>query len=168
MKKSIVIKAKEWFDKVNGNSYFSGTIQVDNKVYLMPFQYGYGTQYEQEAKNLLTEFNVISCDYGQNLRSYCLHNNIDYSAFITTKCKKRELKEIENKYNEWCDKMKTEGFYLMKPIDKAIKYFTNEGLEVYADDGTMYLVIDGGLHIALSSSEIYYRAEMYDLNNENN
>lgn len=56
----------------------------------------------------------------------------------------------------------------MEPIEKAIKYFTNEGLEVYADDGTMYLVIDGGLHIALSSSEIYYRAEMYDLNNQQN
>ena len=54
----------------------------------------------------------------------------------------------------------------MKPIDKAIKYFTNEGLEVYADDGSIYLVIDGGLHIALSSSEIYYRAEMYELNNQ--
>lgn len=100
MIKSITINAKEWFDKVNGNSYFAGTIQVDDKVYLMPFQYGYGTQYEQEAKNLLTEFNVISCEYGQNLRRYCLDNNIEYGAFIKTKCKKRELKEIETNYNQ--------------------------------------------------------------------
>ena len=99
MKKSIVINAKEWFDKVNGISYFAGTIQVNDKVYLIPFQNGYGTQYEQEAKNLLTEFNVISCDYGQNLRRYCLDNDIEYGAFIKTKCKKRDLKEIESNYN---------------------------------------------------------------------
>lgn len=100
MKKSITINAKEWFDKVNGNSYFAGTIQVNDKEYLMPFQYGYGTQFEQEAKKLLTEFNVISCDYGQNLRRYCLDNGIEYSSFIKTKCKKRELKEIETNYNQ--------------------------------------------------------------------
>jgi|TARA_R110000850_G_C9743150_1_gene444598 hypothetical protein len=95
----VKIQAKEWFDKVNGNSYFAGTIQVDDKVYVMQFQYGYGTQFEQEAKKLLTEFNVISCDYGQTLRSYCLDNNIEYGAFIKTKCKKRELKELVSNYN---------------------------------------------------------------------
>ena len=100
MIKSITINVKEWFDKVNGNSYFAGTIQIDNKEYLMPFQYGYGNSYEQEAKKLLTEFNVISCEYGQNLRRYCLDNGIEYGAFIKTKCKKRELKEIENNYNQ--------------------------------------------------------------------
>ena len=97
---SITINVKEWFDKVNGNSYFAGTIQVDDKEYLIPFQYGYGTQFEQEAKNLLTEFNVISCEYGQNLRRYCLDNEIEYGAFIQAKCKKKELKEIENNYNQ--------------------------------------------------------------------
>lgn len=100
MIKSIVIKAKQWFDKANGNSYFAGTIQVDDKVYLMPFQYGYDTQYEQESKNLLTEFNVISCEYGQSLRRYCLDNGIDYGAFIESNCKKKELKEIEINYNQ--------------------------------------------------------------------
>ena len=95
----VKIEAKEWFDRVNGNSYFAGTIQVDDKVYVMPFQYGYDTQYEQAAKKLLTEFNEISCEYGQSLRRYCLENNIEYGAFIKTKCKKRELTEIENSYN---------------------------------------------------------------------
>jgi len=100
MKTSITINAKEWFDKANGNSYFAGIIQVDEKEYLMPFQYGYGIQFEQEAKNLLTEFNVISCEYGQSLRRYCLDNDIEYGAFINTECKKRELKEIETNYDQ--------------------------------------------------------------------
>ena len=95
----VKIEAKEWFDRVNANSYFAGTIQVNDKVYLMPFQYGYESKYEQAAKKLLTEFNVISCEYGQTLRGYCLDNGIEYGAFIKTKCKKRELTEIENSYN---------------------------------------------------------------------
>ena len=47
--KTIDIEAKEWFDKINGNSYFCGTITLnylmDNQeTFLMPFQYGYGSQ----------------------------------------------------------------------------------------------------------------------------
>tara|TARA_R110000850_G_scaffold67886_1_gene151853 strand:- start:28 stop:342 length:315 start_codon:yes stop_codon:yes gene_type:complete len=100
MIKSITINAKEWVDKVNGSSYFAGTIQVDGKEYLMPFKNGYGTQYERESKNLLTEFNVVSCEYGQNLRRYCIDNGIEYGAFIQANCKKKELKEIESNYNQ--------------------------------------------------------------------
>lgn len=100
MVKSITINGKEWFDKANGNSYFAGTIQVDDKEFLIPFRYRYGTHYEQEATMLLTEFNVISCDYGQDLRRYCLDNGIEYVAFIQTNCKKKELKEIESNYNK--------------------------------------------------------------------
>ena len=100
MIKSITINAKEWFDKVNGNSYFAGTIQVDDKEYLIPFQHGHATRCEQEAKKLLTEFNVISCEYGQNLSRYCADNNIGLAIFTKTKCKKRDLKEIENNYNQ--------------------------------------------------------------------
>ena len=100
MVKSIVINAKEWYDKLNGNSYFAGTIKVDDKEFLIPFQHGYGSQYEQEAKMLLTAFNVISCEYGQTLRRYCLDNGIEYGAFIQTNCKEKELKEIESNYNK--------------------------------------------------------------------
>lgn len=90
--KSIEIKAREWYDKRNGNSYFSADVIIDKKeVFKLPFQHGYGTQYEQEAKAVLTQHNRISCDYGQNLRRYCLDNNIDYYAEIKTNCKKSEL-----------------------------------------------------------------------------
>ena len=41
--KSIELNFKEWFDKKNGNSYFSGIICIDNKETIkVPFQYGYG------------------------------------------------------------------------------------------------------------------------------
>jgi hypothetical protein len=79
--KTIDIEVKEWFDKINGNSYFSGIITLnylmDNQeTFLMPFQYGYGSQYEQEAKAILTQFNKISVDNGLSLYTYCKDNNI--------------------------------------------------------------------------------------------
>ena len=50
MYKYIVI-AKEWRDKVNGNSYFSAQIESteDGSKTKLPFQYGYGDQYKYEA-----------------------------------------------------------------------------------------------------------------------
>ena len=81
--KTIDVNAKEWFDKINGNSYFSGTITLnyllDNEeTFLMPFQYGYGSQYEDEAKAILTQFNKISGNWFQGLYTYCKDNNIKW------------------------------------------------------------------------------------------
>tara|TARA_R100000664_G_C2634464_1_gene62452 strand:+ start:75 stop:404 length:330 start_codon:yes stop_codon:yes gene_type:complete len=57
--KSMTIKyiaiTKEWFDKVNGNSYFSVQIEDIEKdvIYKLPFEYGYGTQSEFVVKEFL-------------------------------------------------------------------------------------------------------------------
>ena len=102
--KTVDIQAKEWFDKVNGNSYFAGTITLNKgteteEVFLMPFQYGYGSQYEQEAKAILTQFNKISTEY-ESLSRYCQRVGIELNSSIQRGCLKRELKAIENRYNE--------------------------------------------------------------------
>jgi hypothetical protein len=102
--KTIDINAKEWFDKVNGNSYFCGTVTLNygmknEETFLMPFQYGYGSQYEWEAKGILTYANKISTQY-ETLYSYCKRENIILRSNIIRGCKKRELKEIEKEYNE--------------------------------------------------------------------
>jgi hypothetical protein len=60
MAKTIDVQAKEWRDKVNGNSYFSACVTVDygmesEKTYRLPFQYGYGDQYMAEAAKVLDE-----------------------------------------------------------------------------------------------------------------
>ena len=80
--KQIDVIAKEWFDKKNGNSYFSAEVTVnfgkdDERTYKLPFQYGYGDQYIHEAKAVLTEHNEISAQYGEQLWSYCSKNGID-------------------------------------------------------------------------------------------
>lgn len=95
--KTLDITAKEWFDKVNGNSYFSAEVTTDygteqERTFKLPFQYGYDNQYEQEAKAILTEFNLISANYGQSLKMYCKDNNIIYRSNKITGCKKRDLK----------------------------------------------------------------------------
>lgn len=97
--KTIDINALEWFDKVNGNSYFAGTITLnfgmeDSKEIPIIFQYGYGETYIQEAKALLTEFNYISGSPIQPLWVYCEENNIILRNSKKENCKKRELTQL--------------------------------------------------------------------------
>ena len=52
--KTIDVYAKEWFDKTNGNSYFSAEIIINfrlknSKTISLPFQYGYGDHYRDMA-----------------------------------------------------------------------------------------------------------------------
>ena len=60
MYKYIVI-AKEWRDKVNGNSYFSAQIESteDGSKTKLPFQYGYGDQYKYEAVRELVKEGLL-------------------------------------------------------------------------------------------------------------
>lgn len=54
---TIVIDAYRWFDRINGNSYFSARISIPTHSgarYLnIPFQYGYGNQWQWEALGVL-------------------------------------------------------------------------------------------------------------------
>ena len=82
---------KEYFDKVNGNSYFSTRIEdIENdRMYILPFQYGYGTQSEHETKKVIK----------------CFNKNVSWNdiKFIKIdRCLKREVKQhgqgIEENY----------------------------------------------------------------------
>lgn len=97
--KTIDINVLEWFDKVNGNSYFAGNIVIDYKMdseknIPLVFQYGYGNQYVQEAKAILIEHNYISTNYGQSLSTYCEVNGIILRKNKQKNCKKSELKRL--------------------------------------------------------------------------
>ena len=68
MRKDIeyIVIIKEWFDKVNGNSYFSGQITstTDKNVCIrLPFQYGYGDQGFHTAREVLKENKFISNNF---------------------------------------------------------------------------------------------------------
>lgn len=95
---SLDVIAKEWFDKVNGNSYFSGRVIVDygqqtEKHFDMPFQYGYGSQYETEAVKTLHMNDLLKeCSVMQSLSRYCRENNILFRSSIERGWKKRDVK----------------------------------------------------------------------------
>jgi len=103
--KTIDINALEWFDKINGNSYFAGNIILnyglpDEKHYIMPYEYGYGEHYIDGAFSLLIKINVISdhekySNGGQEaIWKYCQRKGIILRTNKQKNCKKRELLNI--------------------------------------------------------------------------
>lgn len=86
------INAKEWFDKINGNSYFSADIVVNYgmKDYLnikLPFQYGYGDHYQYMAIEELQKQGLTDKKY--------LHDLINDGIIVRTNkqrnCRKKDL-----------------------------------------------------------------------------
>jgi len=95
--KTIDINAKTWFDKVNGNSYFAALVTIDyslptQRTIKIPFQYGYGSQYEQAAKEALIEAGLIVNNGLSGLYSYCKDNNIILRSHNQQNCLKRDVK----------------------------------------------------------------------------
>ncbi len=94
---NIDIKAREWFDKVNGNSYFSARIYInDQEVGILPFQYGYDDHYIDMATAYLHENGFIDSPRHSNgsrgsLWRYCKDNNIRLTTTKQERCLKREL-----------------------------------------------------------------------------
>lgn len=85
MKKQVTIIAKEYRDKVNGNSYFATQCHVNGKLVVkIPFQYGYDTEAFYVSISELTRRGFINDD----ISSYDL---------VAHKDKERTKKEVK----EW-------------------------------------------------------------------
>lgn len=80
--RSLFIEGREWFDKVNGNSYFSARIWVDGEIVgVLPFQYGYGDQYTYEAQKWLLSEGYLSQEGKSNgLWTIAREGGFDYYA----------------------------------------------------------------------------------------
>lgn len=93
--KTIDIQAREWFDKVNGNSYFSAEVVLnygtpESKVIALGFQYGYGQHYVDQAMKELQKRGFIP-SVNEPLWRYCDQNKIILRSNKVDRCKKREL-----------------------------------------------------------------------------
>jgi hypothetical protein len=78
--KSLVIIGRKWFDKVNGNTYYTSEIIIDGEIkHKTEMQYGYDDAYIQTAKQWLIDNGYI-VDAGNicGLWTYCKENNIDF------------------------------------------------------------------------------------------
>jgi preprotein translocase subunit SecF len=99
--KTIDINALEWFDKVNGNSYFAGTVTINfgmdsQKEFVMPFQYGYGDQYKHEAFKQLVERKLVPVKDYKSISAwrYYEEKKIIVRSKKQENCKQRELKQL--------------------------------------------------------------------------
>ena len=98
--KTIDIFAIEWFDKINGNSYFGANIILDygmddREDIPITFQYGYGDSYIDEAKKILTEHNYISPSHTEALWSYCKSNSIILRTYKKNGLKREAINQGE-------------------------------------------------------------------------
>jgi uncharacterized protein YdgA (DUF945 family) len=90
--KTIDINTKEWFDKINGNSYFSANVTLnyglnDSVNIKIPFQYGYGDHSKYVCIKKLNELGYINTNKFYELDKY----NIILRYNKQENCKKREL-----------------------------------------------------------------------------
>ena len=97
--KTIDINAKEWHDKINGNSYFSSDVILNygmnsQETIKVPFQYGYGDHYVYQSLREIQKLFPKSKWFKENLlgkyqiqKEYkiIIRNN------IKTNCLRREL-----------------------------------------------------------------------------
>ena len=96
--KTIDINCLEWFDKVNGNSYFSAIITlnfglIDQKTINVPFQYGYEEQFQFIALHQLQCENLAPLNYG-SLTKFCRDHNIELRSSKKQNCLKSEVKNF--------------------------------------------------------------------------
>jgi len=98
---TIDITAREWFDRTYGNSYFSGFMTVNYSLpseanFYLRFQYGYGSQYIDESKNILIKHGYIPKERELcALWRYCQENNIVLRTHLLENCKKAKVTQFE-------------------------------------------------------------------------
>lgn len=97
---TIDINAYEWFDKVNGNSYFAAIIVLNyglntEKEIKLPFQYGYGDYYKHAAfKELEKQGLIFGVKENEAIWNFCQRNKITLRTSKKENCKKADLKNI--------------------------------------------------------------------------
>jgi hypothetical protein len=90
--KTIDLQAKEYSDKVNGNSYFSAIITLNfglenEKRINIPFQYGYESQNEYVALHQLQCEKIAPLNYS-SLSIFCRENGIQLRRSKKENCTK--------------------------------------------------------------------------------
>lgn len=91
--KSVVIKSKQWFDKVNGNSYGSSQVTINHGLknefsFNIPFCYGYGDYQKQKAFEMLIKAGILDKEYQLNNWK---NNSFSVDFMKQENCLKREV-----------------------------------------------------------------------------
>ncbi len=95
--RSILVLGRRWFERTNGNTYHTARVLVDGvEVATVPYQYGYGSQYEQNALDALEALGLMPGrehykNGGSEGWQYFKRNGIQYSAEAVDVERKRDL-----------------------------------------------------------------------------
>lgn len=90
-KKIIQVTAKEWFDKINGNSYFSAKIWLDDElIAVLPMQYGYSDTYKYESTAKLKELGILKSS-SPHCSQIEKDNNVKFLFTKHENCKKKDV-----------------------------------------------------------------------------
>lgn len=95
----IHISGKRWFQRTYGNTYHSYKIWIDGElVHYMPYAYGYGDQYLDNAWKWLAENNMLwgqpeKFRYGglEAPRFYCQRKNIKFAYDVSDVEREKDL-----------------------------------------------------------------------------
>ena len=76
-----IIEGRKWFDKINGNTYHSVSIidtATGKNIYNSPMVYGYGSQYQETAKDYLISQKLLKEEdrFNHNLLRNMLYFNV--------------------------------------------------------------------------------------------
>ena len=64
-KATITIIGRRWFERVNGNTYHSVEVYVNGElIERLPFTYGYGSMYMQNARDILAKYYQLPIGIG--------------------------------------------------------------------------------------------------------
>ncbi len=94
--KTIDVQAKEWFDKINGNSYFSARVTLNYGMkgeveFKLPMQYGYGDHYQYVVLGELIGRGWLKSDELTGLVMLCRDQKIILRTNLQEDCKKRDV-----------------------------------------------------------------------------
>lgn len=91
---SLFVEVREWFDKTGGNSYFSARVSVDGElVGFLPFQYGYGSQFESAVQQYLFLSNY-AVKYAPYSPLYQLRNQGIHVYSVKYEANKRDVQRF--------------------------------------------------------------------------
>ena len=94
--KTIDLLAKEWSDKVNGNSYFSAQLTINfglanAEIYKIGWQYGYGDSYREAGRALLMQLGHVDPKDKRALWQWVEDNGIILRTNKIANCKKKDM-----------------------------------------------------------------------------
>ena len=93
---TIDLLAKEWFDKVNGKSYFSAQLTLNcgkynQETHKICWQYGYGDSYREAGRQLLIKLGHIDSSDKRALWQWAEDNDIILRTHKIENCKKEDM-----------------------------------------------------------------------------